>query len=131
MVTQACSMPGHPLRTCASHNRSSSPKKPTPAATNAPTFYPKALIDTAKQQITAIAPKLASIGVAALLTLTPVSAAHANEKIAEFATSGFLPVAGVFRDTVQVVALKDKDVQGVTLYYTGQLVGCSHLAASL
>lgn len=39
--------------------------------------------------------------------------AQANEKIAEFATSGFL-----FKDTVQVLQLNDPEIDGVSIYYT-------------
>jgi catabolite regulation protein CreA len=70
---------------------------------------------------THIAPKFCGLGAAALLCLSPVlvaNDAHANEKVAEFATSGLIPVPGVFRDTVQVVEFKDPGVEGVTLYFT-------------
>jgi len=64
--------------------------------------------------------KLGSLAASAALCLmvTPCSPALANETIAEFATSGLIPVPGVFRDTVKVVSFTDKDVAGVTLYYT-------------
>lgn len=41
------------------------------------------------------------------------SPAEANEKIAEFRSSGFL-----FKDTVTVVSLKDPQVDGIVIYYT-------------
>lgn len=47
------------------------------------------------------------------IALVPVHVASANEKIAEFATSGF-----IFKDTVQVVQLSDPEIEGVSIYYT-------------
>lgn len=47
---------------------------------------------------------------ASLLCCSP---AQANEKIAEFRSSGFL-----FKDTVTVVSLKDPEVDGIVIYYT-------------
>ena len=55
---------------------------------------------------------------AALLVSTPTMDALATEKVGEFATSGLIPVPGLFRDTVQVIALDDPGVEGVKLYYT-------------
>lgn len=62
--------------------------------------------------------KLCGLGAAVLVFMTPACTAEANERVAEFATSGFIPVPGIFRDTVQVIRLEDPGVEGVTLYYT-------------
>ena len=79
---------------------------------------PKITLDSLKTQI---APKICSLAAAAVLFSAPLltaTDAQANEKVAEFATSGFLPVPGVFRDTVQVIEFADPGVEGVTLYFT-------------
>jgi len=70
---------------------------------------------------TQIAPKICSFSAAALICLSPILVAnpvYANEKVAEFATSGLIPIPGVFRDTVQVIEFEDPGVEGVTLYFT-------------
>lgn len=48
---------------------------------------------------------------AAVSLLCGTGSAWAGEKVGEFAASGFL-----FKDTVEVVALEDPDVSGVTIY---------------
>lgn len=85
------------------------------AAPRPPSATPRASLDAVKARLDALAPKLCALGAAALVTLAPALDAAANEKIGEFATSGLLPVPGVFRDTVQVMSLKDPGVEGVTL----------------
>jgi len=47
------------------------------------------------------------------LSLLIASPALANEKVAEFKSSGFL-----FKDSIQVTSLHDADVEGVTIYFT-------------
>lgn len=79
---------------------------------------PKHIISDVKSRMASLAPKLCSLGAAALICLTPALEAQANQKVAEFATSGLIPLPGVFRDTVQVIQLEDPGVEGVTLYYT-------------
>ena len=86
--------------------------------TSAPKAPILSIFNDAKAKMSAIAPKLCTLGAAALIAMSPVFDAAANEKVAEFGTSGFIPVPGVFRDTVQVYALPDPGVDGVTLYYT-------------
>jgi catabolite regulation protein CreA len=76
---------------------------------------PKISLESAK---THIAPKICGLGAAALLCFSPALSANANEKVAEFATSGLIPVPGVFRDTVQIIEFTDPGVEGVTLYFT-------------
>ncbi|KAL4534592.1 hypothetical protein Ndes2437B_g05371 [Nannochloris sp. 'desiccata'] len=103
--------------------RSSTAKQPfqinCSAAQSKPRIQlPKISLISLKAQI---APKICSFGAAALICLSPAliaNAAHANEKVAEFATSGLIPVPGVFRDTVQVIEFEDPGVEGVTLYFT-------------
>ena len=70
-----------------------------------------------------IAPKVLSLAAAALVSFSPaVMPASANERVAEFAASGFIPLPGVFQDTIQVFELSDPGVDGVTLYYTGKII---------
>lgn len=64
------------------------------------------------------ASKACALAASAALLLTPVGAATANDVIAEFGTSGLIPVPGVFRDTVKVLSLDDPGVEGVKVYYT-------------
>lgn len=61
--------------------------------------------------------RLCAVLLAGILSFCPLEAL-ANEKVAEFAASGLLPLPGVFRDTVQVVRLTDPGVEGVSLYFT-------------
>lgn len=61
--------------------------------------------------------QLCALFLAGFLSVCPPEAL-ANEKVAEFAASGLLPLPGVFRDTVQVVRLTDPGVEGVSLYFT-------------
>jgi catabolite regulation protein CreA len=67
---------------------------------------------------TRIVPTICSWAAAALLCSSVQPALAANTKVAEFATSGLIPVPGVFRDTVQVIQFNDPGVEGVTLYFT-------------
>ena len=61
---------------------------------------------------------LVILGSTAILSVSACPAFAGGERIAEFATSGLIPVPGLFRDTVQVDRITDPDVDGVTLYYT-------------
>ena len=105
---------------CAQHVMASAAKQTSADAskTNRIHAVPKTLISDVNSRMASLAPKLCSLGAAALICLTPVLDAQANEKVAEFATSGLIPLPGVFRDTVQVIQLEDPGVEGVTLYYT-------------
>lgn len=56
---------------------------------------------------------------ATLLVAQPHDAiAATTQKLAEFGTSGLIPVPGVFKDTVQVLELEDPGVDGVVIYFT-------------
>ena len=61
-----------------------------------------------------------SLGAAVAISLCTSSnvAWAGGERIAEFGTSGLIPVPGVFRDTVQVDRITDPAVDGVALYFT-------------
>jgi catabolite regulation protein CreA len=88
------------------------------APSNCRIQLPKVSLNSLKTQL---APKICSFGAAVLLCSSPgltAGPAHANQKVAEFATSGLIPVPGVFRDTVQVIEFEDPGVEGVTLYFT-------------
>jgi catabolite regulation protein CreA len=114
------------LRSCPRLTRHAAVPPSTPRPTRASVLAPRRAVTCALSPHQAdtlssrVRVALCGLGAAAAVLLGGGGAAVADgeTRVGEFATSGLIPLNGIFRDTVQVVEVDDPEVSGVVLYFT-------------